>query len=135
MVKWYQRLVEDHPDIVSLTPSIGQSYYERHIFALHFTSRDVVRHKPKIYLQCLLHASKLSIDENDTHIHTCTHTDIGLYTLMHVHKYRHTVHVFMSIIIIHALHVTMHNMLIVCYKTDSCLHHLHTQHFCYLLFV
>ncbi len=56
---WYQRLSEDYPHIVTLNKTIGKTYYEREIIALHFTDRNEQRSKPKIYLQCLLHSSEL----------------------------------------------------------------------------
>lgn len=61
MYYWYQKLSEDYPYIVRLHKTIGKSYYERDIMALHFTDRSELEDKPKIYLQCLLHSSKLQL--------------------------------------------------------------------------
>ena len=42
---------------MNMNVSIGKTYFERDIMAVHITDRSVNGHKPKIYLQCLLHAS------------------------------------------------------------------------------
>ena len=42
---------------MNVNVSIGKTYFERDIMAVHITDRSVNGHKPKIYLQCLLHAS------------------------------------------------------------------------------
>ena len=55
--KWFRTLLLEHPSTVTVNVSIGKTYFERDIMAVHITDKSVTRHKPKIYLQCLLHAS------------------------------------------------------------------------------
>lgn len=55
--KWFRTLSLEHPSTVTVNVSIGKTYFERDIMAVHITDRSVNGHKPKIYLQCLLHAS------------------------------------------------------------------------------
>lgn len=50
-----------HPSLINLHPSIGKTYYERDIFAVHVTDKASVRageQRPKVYIQCLLHPSE-----------------------------------------------------------------------------
>ena len=62
MMEWYEELASSHPNLVRLVPSIGKTHYQRDIPALHIThkpSLDAASLRPKIYLQCLMHASEL----------------------------------------------------------------------------
>lgn len=61
MYQWYRELAEQHPLTVTINDSIGKTHYDRDIMALHITDRDhrgAPEERVKIYIQCLLHASK-----------------------------------------------------------------------------
>lgn len=59
---WSEAMATHHPALVRYVPSIGHSHRGVPIFALHVTNdtQNVTDDKPKIYVQCLLHASELN---------------------------------------------------------------------------
>ena len=54
--------VKKNKNLVRFVPSIGKSFEGRSIFAVHITHnvKKVPNNRPKIYIQCLIHASKQS---------------------------------------------------------------------------
>ncbi len=58
---WYRDLAAQHPSMVTLNDSIGKTHYDRDIMAIHITDKGTRKPggKLKIYIQCLLHASKI----------------------------------------------------------------------------
>ena len=56
--RWFRKLALEHSSTVAVNASIGKTHFGRDIMAVHITDRSAPAHKPKIYLQCLLHARK-----------------------------------------------------------------------------
>ena len=57
--EWFQLLSQEHPSKIEVT-TIGRTYSDREIIAVKISdgaSTTNSHEKPKIYLQCLLHAS------------------------------------------------------------------------------
>ena len=59
IVKWYEDLATDNPDIVKFNPSIGKSYEGRDMPAVTISKAE--EPDKVIYSQCQIHASKINI--------------------------------------------------------------------------
>lgn len=64
IVKWYEELMKDNPDVPILITDIGSSYEERKQYAVHINKGQEL----KIYFQCQIHASMCMLL---IYIHTC----------------------------------------------------------------
>ncbi|XP_065888806.1 carboxypeptidase B-like [Dysidea avara] len=53
---WYKTLAAKHSDLVFINESIGVTHRKKNIFAVHIGYGKKPSNRPKIYLQCLLHA-------------------------------------------------------------------------------
>lgn len=59
---WFEDLATSHTDYVTVNHSIGKTYYDTDIMAVHITDKSVASdHKVKVYFQCLLHARKVIV--------------------------------------------------------------------------
>ena len=69
---FFRDLAEKHDNLVKFVDSIGKTTLKKRMFAVHITDSDNdVQEKPKIYIQCLVHASKYySLHELQPCIHS-----------------------------------------------------------------
>ena len=57
---WFEDLAAAHPQYLTVNSSIGKTYHNTDIMAVHFTDKSDPQRKIKVYFQCLLHARKSS---------------------------------------------------------------------------
>ena len=55
--QWYHKLATDNPSLVRYVSSIGKTVEGRDMVAVHITASSAPG-RPRIYIQCLIHASK-----------------------------------------------------------------------------
>ena len=56
---FFKKLAEKYNNLVTFVDSIGKTIQKKPMFAVHITKSDKdEQEKPKIYIQCLVHASK-----------------------------------------------------------------------------
>jgi murein tripeptide amidase MpaA len=53
---WFEDLAAAHPQYLTVNSSIGKTYHNTDIMAVHFTDKSDSQRKIQVYFQCLLHA-------------------------------------------------------------------------------
>ena len=67
---FFKKLAKEHKHLVTFVDSIGETTLKKPMFAVHITVKDM-QEKPKVYIQCLVHASKYySLHELQPCIHS-----------------------------------------------------------------
>ena len=67
---FFKKLAKEHKNLVTFVDSIGETTLKKPMFAVHITVKDI-QEKPKVYIQCLVHASKYySLHELQPCIHS-----------------------------------------------------------------